>query len=49
MIMKAIGNAWSRIRASRIYYKFFIAEIDYEQFEEMKNEMKLKYNRIDII
>ncbi|MBX3034580.1 MAG: hypothetical protein KF865_11705 [Bdellovibrionaceae bacterium] len=43
--MKAIGKALKRVKSSRIYYKFFIAQIDHEKVEEMKAEMRLKYQR----
>ena len=42
MVMKAIGNAWSRVRGSRVYRKLFVSQIDYNKVEEMKNEMMMK-------
>ena len=41
--MKAIGKALGRVRSSRIYHKLFVSQIDYQQVEERKMEMLLKY------
>lgn len=41
--MKAIGKALGRVRSSRIYHKLFVAKIDYQQVEDRKVEMLLKY------
>lgn len=42
--MKAIEKALGRIKSSRFYYKLFVAEIDFERAEELKNEMMMKYH-----
>ncbi len=43
--MKAIGKALERVKSSRLYYKFFIAQIDHRKVEEIQMEMRLKYLR----
>ncbi len=44
--MKAIGKAWGHVRASRVYRKLIISQIDYQKVEEMKNEAMMKYRGV---
>ncbi len=44
--MKAMKKAWNRFKASRVYYKLFIAEIDSQSVEEMKSDALAKYQHV---
>ena len=44
--MKAIKKAFSWFKASRVYYKLFIAEIDCQRVEEIKNDAMAKYQHV---